>query len=130
MRRRKRILSFVTLFEMSWTVVILMNIVAEANQYATMVDREGRLPSRAYWKDITVAKLKDFLAITLYIGMKKQSNVKSYWMRPPTMMEENHGRRHCIMMDNYFTSIEVFEELAAIGTYATKTVGVNQVGIL
>jgi hypothetical protein len=63
---------------MSWTVVILMNIVAEANQYATMVDREGRLPSRAYWKDITVAKLKDFLAITLYIGMKKQSNVKSY----------------------------------------------------
>jgi hypothetical protein len=46
------------------------------------------------------------------------------------MMEENHGRRHCIMMDNYFTSIEVFEELAAIGTYATKTVGVNQVGIL
>jgi hypothetical protein len=45
------------------------------------------------------------------------------------LMEGNHGRDHCIVIDNYFTSVGLFEELAANETYATGTVIMNRVGI-
>ena len=33
------------------------------------------------------------------------------------------------MMDNYFSSIGLFEELREIGTYATGTIRCNRVGL-
>jgi hypothetical protein len=43
-----------------------------------------------------VLELKAFLAVTLYMGMKKQPNVKSYWMKPPSIF-------HCSTISNIFT---------------------------
>ena len=41
------------------------------NWYATMVDDEGHVLGGVRWKPLTIAKLKFFLAITLYMGMQK-----------------------------------------------------------
>ena len=38
------------------------------------------------------------------------------------LMDRHHHKGHCIVMDNYFISIGLFEELARNGTYATWTV--------
>ena len=38
------------------------------------------------------------------------------------LIHGNEGRGHCIVMDNYFSSIGLFEELGKIGTYATGTI--------
>jgi hypothetical protein len=40
---------------------------------------------------------------------------------------ENKG--HCIVMDNYFSSIGLFKDLALKGTYATGTIRSNHVGL-
>ena len=40
-RRWERIPSFVTLFEMFWLIVLLMEIVEENNRYTTTLDEEG-----------------------------------------------------------------------------------------
>ena len=45
------------------------------------------------------------------------------------LIHSNEGRRHCIVMDNYFSSIGLFEELGKIGTYATGTIRGNRVGL-
>ena len=45
------------------------------------------------------------------------------------LIEGNHGKGHCIVMDNYFISIGLFEELANFGTYATGTVWIIRVGL-
>jgi hypothetical protein len=39
------------------------------------------------------------------------------------------GKRHVISMDNFFTSVGLFEELASMRIYATRTVRSNQIGL-
>jgi hypothetical protein len=85
-----------TLFHMFWPVSLLMDIVEETNRYATTIDGEGRSPGGATWKELTVLELKVFLAITLYMGMKKQPNVKIYWMRAPSIF-------HCDVINKNMT---------------------------
>ena len=36
------------------------------------------------------------------------------------LIKGNEGKGHCIMMDNYFTSIGLLEESGNIGTYGTR----------
>ena len=43
------------------------------------------------------------------------------------LIHSNEGKGHCIVMNNYFLSIGLFEELEKIGIYATRTIPFNQV---
>ena len=84
-RRWGRMPSFATIFEMFWPLTMLRGIVNETNQYARAPDRNGKLPGRMNWKLLTVQEFKVFLAITLYMGMKRQPNVRSYWYSFPSI---------------------------------------------
>ena len=92
-RRWNRMPSFQTLFEMFWSTAMLLDIVAETNRYARAINGAGKLPGGENWKDLTLPEFKVFLAITLYMGMRKQPNVKSYWMKSPSIF-------HCSIISN------------------------------
>jgi hypothetical protein len=69
------------LFELFWSFTILQDIVNETNRYATSRNGDGILPGGAGWQLLTVAEFKAWLAIWLYMGMKRHPNMKSYWMK-------------------------------------------------
>jgi hypothetical protein len=77
--------------------------VNETNRYATSHNSDGINPGGADWELFTVAEFKTWLAIWLYMGMKKQPNMKSYWMKEGSVF-------HCpiiskIMSQNHFNAL-------------------------
>ena len=68
------------LFELFWSFNSLRDIVNETNRYATSRNGDGILPWGAGWQLFTVVEFKVWLVIWLYMGMKRQPNMKSYWM--------------------------------------------------
>jgi hypothetical protein len=44
-------------------------------------ENEGTTRGGAQWEEFTVLEFKADVAIWLYIGIKKQPNIKSYWMK-------------------------------------------------
>ena len=73
-----------TLFHMFRPLSMLRTIVGKTNRYATEVDGNGDSRGGANWESLTVAGLKTFLAVILYMGMKRQPNIRSYWMMKPS----------------------------------------------
>jgi hypothetical protein len=73
--------SFMQLFSLFWPYTILRAIVDETNCYACEGDGQGGTRGGDKWEHFTVAGLKAFMAIHVYIGLKKQPNLKTYWMR-------------------------------------------------
>jgi hypothetical protein len=67
------------LFDLFWTHHILRDTVKETNQYAANFDENGNTMGGLDWKDLTIPRLKAFMAAWLYMGMKHQPNIKSYW---------------------------------------------------
>jgi hypothetical protein len=68
------------LFELFWPFNMLRKIVFETNRYAThSLDALGNTMGGAKWVSTSVAELKAFLAIHMYMGMKRQPNIKTYW---------------------------------------------------
>ena len=59
---------------------VYCEIVPETNRYATAINEDGSTHGGKHWQELTVARLKAYFAIILYIGMKKQPNLKSYWV--------------------------------------------------
>jgi hypothetical protein len=45
------------------------------------------------------------------------------------LTEELQGRHHCISMDNFFSSVELFRDLEAVGIYASGTIRSDRVGL-
>ena len=84
---------FLTLFHMFWPILMLMDIMDETSRYATTANDEGHIRGGVRWKPVMVRELKAFLAITMYMGMKKQPNVRSYWLKPPSIF-------HCSIISN------------------------------
>jgi hypothetical protein len=89
------------LFELFWPFNLLHKIVLETNCYVTE-PLDGHGNSRgggggAKWENLTVARLKAFLAIHMYICIKKQPNYKSYWEKKGTIF-------HCPIISNIVTS--------------------------
>jgi hypothetical protein len=72
--------SFLHLFGLFWTREVLQNICIETNRYARVVEG-GKTKGGDDWYDMQEKELRTFLAVSLYIGMKKQPNVKSYWAK-------------------------------------------------
>jgi hypothetical protein len=56
-----------------------MKIVDKTNRYAKHVKSDGSTEGGPKWTDITVACLKAFIAMHIYMGMKREPNVKAYW---------------------------------------------------
>jgi hypothetical protein len=59
----------------------LKKIVVETNRYATVVDGDGKTKGGPKWYNLTVPELKAFIALSFYMGLKKQLNSKTYWMK-------------------------------------------------
>ena len=53
----------------------------ETNRYATTPDPLGRTKEGWNWEQLTKGGLKAFMALALFMEMKKQPNYKTYWMR-------------------------------------------------
>ena len=53
----------------------------ETNRYATSHTSDGVLSRGDHWDSFTMVEIKVWLAIWLYIDMKWQPNMKSYWMK-------------------------------------------------
>ena len=67
-------------FELFWPFNIMQKIIIETNHYATeRTNATGNTRGGAKWENLTMAGLKAFLAIQMYMEMKKQPNYKSYW---------------------------------------------------
>lgn len=54
------------------------------------------------WEPLTIAGLKSFMAIHIYIGLKKQPNLNTYWM--------HNSIFHCSIILNIF-SCKQFKDL-------------------
>lgn len=59
----------------------LLTIVKEINWCALVVDEHGNTMGGLEWEDFFVFRLKALLAICLYMVMKRQPNMKSYWQK-------------------------------------------------
>jgi hypothetical protein len=92
------------LFELFWPRTLLHKIVQETNCYATRpLDARGNTMGGPKWVNLTIAGLKAFLAIHMYMGMKRQPNMKSYWKKAGSFF-------HCPTISNIMTR-ERFREL-------------------
>jgi hypothetical protein len=68
------------LFELFWPKTLLKKIVIETNRYATHpLDAMDNTMGGRKWVNISIAELKAFLAIHMYMGMKQQPNIHIYW---------------------------------------------------
>jgi hypothetical protein len=76
-----RLPTFMQLFSLFWPWTILRTIVGETNCYVGEDDGKGGTRGGDKWEHFMVAGLKAFMAIHVYIGLKKQPNLKTYWMR-------------------------------------------------
>ena len=67
------------LWELFWPFNLLRKIVVETNRYAShLLDATGNTMGKK-WVNMYVAELKAFLAIHMYMGMKRQPNIQTYW---------------------------------------------------
>ena len=69
----------------------------KTNQYAEEeVDENGKPRGGGAWELLTILGLKAFLAISIYMGMRKQPNLKSCWQKPGSIF-------HCPIISKSFT---------------------------
>ena len=88
----------------------------ETNRYATSRTSERELPRGDTWILFKVAEFKAWLAIRLYMGMKRQPNLKSYWMKEGSFL-------HCstiskIMSQKWFMALRRCFHFTNLATYA------------
>jgi hypothetical protein len=68
--------------------------VVETNRYATRpLDAQGHTMEGSKWVNLTIAGLKAFIVIHMYMGMKRQPNMKCYW-------EKEGSFFHCPTISN------------------------------
>ena len=88
--------SFIILFQLIWPWSVLQWIIDETNRYAMAVNNDGGTFGGCNWEPITLSELMVFIAIILYMGMKRQPNLKSYWYRRGSIF-------HCEKISNLIT---------------------------
>ena len=109
--------TFLQLWELFWPSTLLSSIVRETNRYATTpMGDGGRTMGGPQWKPFTISELKAFFAIHLYMGMKAQPNLKSYWQKAGSIF-------HCpiisdIMSRDRFTQLRRCFHVTNPQTYA------------
>ena len=63
--------TFITYFELFWTLIIMNAVVIETNWYARALDSLGRACTGPNWKDLTINGLKAFMVMALNMGIKE-----------------------------------------------------------
>jgi hypothetical protein len=91
-----RMPSMLALWELFWPFNLLRKIVEETNRYVRHVKSDGTIEGGPKWTDITVACLKAFIAMHIYMGMKRQPNITAYWQREGSIF-------HCPIISNIMT---------------------------
>lgn len=71
--------TFMQLFEVFWPFNVLRDIVTKTNRYATVLDVHENTKRGPAWTTCLVKELHVFIAIIMYMGMKRQPNMKTYW---------------------------------------------------
>ena len=90
-----RILSLWNLFS---PLTVLQDIVRKTNRYATAIlDAMGSTMGGPDWVSLTTVGLKAFMSMTMYMVMKKQPNMKTYWKKQGSFF-------HCPTISNVMTS--------------------------
>lgn len=75
-------LSFMEIFGLFWTPQILSMIVKETNRYANApLNEQGKTKGRPNWDNLTISGLIEFMVVALYMGLRVQPNLRTYWMR-------------------------------------------------
>ena len=75
----------------------MQNIAIETNRYAMEhLDAHGNTQGGKKWENLTVVGLKVFLAIHIYMGIKRQLNYKTYWEKACTFF-------YCPIISNIMT---------------------------
>ena len=74
-------LPFLQLFELFWLHSLYLRIVHETNWYAIEKENEGSTKGSPHWEQFTISEFKAYIGIWLYMGMRWQPNIKSYWTR-------------------------------------------------
>jgi hypothetical protein len=73
--------TFMHLFRKFWPWDLIRRIRDETNRYIGSLDEDGRPCGRDGWYPTTMSELQVFISISLYMGMKRLSNVKAYWAK-------------------------------------------------
>jgi hypothetical protein len=87
--------TFLQLFDLFWTYQTLRSIVRKTNRYAAE-DDNGKPRGGEDWELLSIHGLKAFLGIYVYMGMKKQPNLKSYCQKKGSIF-------HCPIIYESFT---------------------------
>jgi hypothetical protein len=59
-------------------------------------ENEGTTRGGLQWEEFTISEFKAYVAIWLYMGMRRQPNIKSYWMKEGSIF-------HCPSVSNVMT---------------------------
>jgi hypothetical protein len=62
-------------------IICVGGFVHEMNRYAMERKNEGNTRGGTQWEKFTVSEFKAYVVIWLYMGMRRQPNIKSYWMK-------------------------------------------------
>jgi hypothetical protein len=73
--------TFLQLFELFWPHSLCQRIVHKTNRYVMERENERTTRDGTQWEEFTVPKFKAYVAIWLYMGMRRQPNIKNYWMK-------------------------------------------------
>ena len=80
----------------------MRRIVRESNRYAqSLVDGMGNTMEGPHWYPLTIAELRAFIAIHLYMGLYKQPNIRTYWEKPSLIF-------HCPIISNIMSRAQFF----------------------
>ena len=89
--------SLLTLFELVWPFNLLRKIAMETNHYISHVlDALENTKGGPKWVQTSMVELKAFLAIHMYMDMKHQPNINSYWNKEGSIF-------HCPTISNIMT---------------------------
>ena len=73
-------------FELFWTPIVWNTLVQNTNAYAEYKEarcrqnRDCKTKSR-WWKAVDLYEMRIFIALLIYIGIDRNSNIKSYWSK-------------------------------------------------
>jgi hypothetical protein len=73
-----RMPTFLHLFGLFWTHTVLHHICVETNRHA-QEDDGGKPKGGHAWYDVEEGELRAFMAVRLWMGMRKQPNIKKFW---------------------------------------------------
>jgi hypothetical protein len=90
-----RMPTYLHLFGLFWTHTVLRRICAKTNRYA-QEDDGGKPKGGDDWYDVDEGELRAFMGVRLWMGMRKQPNIKTFWARDDDVF-------HCPRISGLFT---------------------------